>query len=95
MTLAETVRAQSARIRADLEALVAVPSVSADRARAGEVQRSADAVAALLREAGCPEVQVVRADGGQPAVIARFPAPEGRPTVCLYAHHDVQPPGVM
>jgi acetylornithine deacetylase/succinyl-diaminopimelate desuccinylase-like protein len=93
MTLRETVRAQQAAVRADLGALVAVPSVSADPARAGEVQRSADQVAGLLRDLGCPDVQVVRAGGGQPAVIARFPAPEGAPTVCLYAHHDVQPEG--
>ena len=32
-----------------------------------------------------------REDGGAPAVLARKPAPEGRPTVLLYAHHDVQP----
>ena len=93
MTLAETVRAQQPSVRADLEALVAVPSVSADPARAGEVQRSADQVAALLRGLGCPDVQVVRAGAGQPAVIGRFPAPDGAPTVCLYAHHDVQPEG--
>jgi acetylornithine deacetylase/succinyl-diaminopimelate desuccinylase-like protein len=93
MTLTETVRARLPQVRADLEALVAMPSVSADAARAGEVQRSAEAVAGLLRGLGCPDVQVLRAAGGQPAVIARFPAPEGRPTVCLYAHHDVQPEG--
>jgi len=38
-------------------------------------------------------VQVVSArdDGRAPAVIARKPAPDGKPTVLLYAHHDVQP----
>lgn len=77
---------------ADLERLVAIPSVSADPKLAADVQRSAEAVAALLTDVGCPQVRVVAA-GGAPAVIAQFPAPAGMPTVCLYAHHDVQPTG--
>jgi len=93
MTLAETVQAQQPLVLENLARLVAIPSVSADPGRAGQVQRSAEAVAALVRELGCPDVRVVRAGGGQPAVIARFPAPPGQPTVCLYAHHDVQPEG--
>ncbi len=78
-------------LRSDLEDLVRIQSVSADPARTGEVWRSADAVADLLRAEGCEPVDIVSADGGAPAVIARKAGPEGAPTVLLYAHHDVQP----
>ena len=78
--------------RADLEALVRVPSVSADPARAGDVARAAELVAGHAREAGAAQVDVVDA-GGAPAVLATWPAPEGAPTVLLYAHLDVQPTG--
>jgi acetylornithine deacetylase/succinyl-diaminopimelate desuccinylase-like protein len=77
----------------DLKALVATQSVSADPARADQVARSAEQVAGWCRDLGCPDVRVVTAGGGAPAVIARFPAAPGTPTVCLYAHHDVQPEG--
>jgi acetylornithine deacetylase/succinyl-diaminopimelate desuccinylase-like protein len=91
--LRSRVTAEMPRIRQDLEDLVRIESVSADPARATEVQRSADAVAALFRADGFEHVQVVSAceDGRAPAVLARKHAPEGRPTVLLYAHHDVQP----
>ncbi len=79
-------------IRADLEDLVRIPSVSADPGRHDDVRRSADATAALFRNAGL-DTQIVELDGGLPAVIARKPAPPGKPTVLLYAHHDVQPEG--
>ncbi|MBA2716389.1 MAG: dipeptidase, partial [Propionibacteriales bacterium] len=79
-------------VRADLEDLVRIQSVSADPARAHEVRRSAEATAALFRGAGL-DVEILSADGGMPAVLARKPAPPGAPTVLLYAHHDVQPEG--
>lgn len=80
-------------VRADLEDLVRIPSVSADPERAHEVRRSAEATADLLRAAGFDDVQILSAAGGAPAVVAHRPAPEGAPTVLLYAHHDVQPEG--
>lgn len=96
--LRETVATQFPALRADLEDLVRIPSVSNSAFDPAHVDASADAVAALLRDVGIPEVQVLRAttaDGreGAPAVVARRPAPDGAPTVLLYAHHDVQPPG--
>lgn len=78
-------------IRQDLEDLVRIESVSADPARAGEVQRSAEAVAELFRAEKFDTVDIVSADGGAPAVIAHKKGPDGAPTVLLYAHHDVQP----
>jgi cysteinylglycine-S-conjugate dipeptidase len=80
-------------IRSDLEDLVRIESVSADPARAQEVQRSAQAVAELFRAEKFETVDIVsaREDGGAPAVIAHKAGPEGAPTVLLYAHHDVQP----
>jgi len=93
MSLHDVVRDLLPGVLSDLGDLVAIESVSADRARASEVERSALAIVGLLVDAGCPDARIVRANGGAPAVIARFPAPAGMPTVCLYAHHDVQPEG--
>jgi acetylornithine deacetylase/succinyl-diaminopimelate desuccinylase-like protein len=78
-------------VRADLEALVRIPSVSAASFDQSHVARSAEAVAELLRGEGL-DVEVV-VEGGRPAVIGHIDGPEGAPTVTLYAHHDVQPPG--
>jgi acetylornithine deacetylase/succinyl-diaminopimelate desuccinylase-like protein len=78
-------------VRADLERLVRIPGIAFDGFDHAQVERSAEAVAALLRDCGL-DVDIVRS-GGQPAVVGRRPAPPGAPTVLLYAHHDVQPVG--
>jgi acetylornithine deacetylase/succinyl-diaminopimelate desuccinylase-like protein len=91
--LREAVREVLPSVRADLEALVRIPSVSADPARKDDVRRSAEATAELFRAEGFDDVQILSSNGGAPAVVARKPAPEGAPTVLLYAHHDVQPVG--
>ncbi len=91
---------------ADLSKLVRIPSVSWAAFDPEKVERSADAVAALVSALGVfDEVQIARSQEGdavdaggraklgQPAVLATRTARNGRPTVLLYAHHDVQPPG--
>ena len=80
-------------IRADLERLVRIPSVSADPSARTHVEASAEEVARQLRDAGLHEVEVLTEGGGLPAVVGRRPGPPGAPTVLLYAHHDVQPVG--
>jgi acetylornithine deacetylase/succinyl-diaminopimelate desuccinylase-like protein len=79
-------------LRRDLEGLVRIPSVSAAAFDQSHVDASAQAVAELLRGAGMQDVDILR-EGGAPAVVGHLPGPEGSPTVLLYAHHDVQPPG--
>src|SRR3954471_18713916 len=96
MSLNETdVRAAITRelpgVRADLERLVRIPGIAFEGFDHTQVERSAKAVADLLRGCGL-DTRIVRA-GGQPAVIGRKGAPAGAPTVLLYAHHDVQPAG--
>lgn len=77
----------------ELEALVRIPSVSAPAFDQENVEASARSVVALLQSAGVSDAAVRRVPDGRPAVIGHIPAPEGAPTVLLYAHHDVQPPG--
>ena len=91
--LGDAIRQVLPSARADLERLVRIPSVSADPDAAPHVWASAAEVATLLREGGLPEVDVVTAGESRPAVLGRRPGPPGAPTVLLYAHHDVQPPG--
>ncbi len=90
--LVERVRDVLPSVRCDLESLIRIESVWADPGRRDEVQRSAQMVSDLLTDAGFGDVAIV-SEGGAPAVIARYPAPPGAPTVLLYAHHDVQPEG--
>lgn len=85
---------------ADLGGLVRIPSVAWPAFDPQQVVRSAQAVAALAEATGVferVEVKTAAIPGadqeGQPAVLAVRRARNGRPTVLLYAHHDVQPPG--
>ena len=81
-------------VRHDLDALIRIPSVSADPAAATELRRCAELTATLLQRAGAADVEIIDdVPGCKPTVVAHYPAPEGMPTVLLYAHHDVQPPG--
>ncbi|MEV8251596.1 dipeptidase [Microbacterium sp. NPDC076768] len=84
----------------DLGNLVRIPGMAWPAFDQTQLERSAEAVAALASGTGVfDEVKVLRAaipgtgEHGQPAVLATRAARNGKPTILLYAHHDVQPPG--
>ncbi|MCU1465633.1 MAG: dapE4 [Actinomycetia bacterium] len=82
--------------RAELEALVRIPSISADPQHFADVRASADATVELLRAHGLENVRTAGVEGSQPFVLGEWMrAGPNAPTVLLYAHHDVQPPGIV
>ncbi len=77
-----------------LERLARIPSVSGQAAHVADLQRCAEAVAELAREAGLHAVELCELDGVAPYVLGEWlGAGPDAPTVLFYAHYDVQPPG--
>ncbi|GAB3273139.1 dipeptidase [Microbacterium lacusdiani] len=98
--LLETAEGGISAALGDLGRLVRIPGIAWPAFDQEQLQRSAATIAELARDTGVfDEVRVLTAEipgmseHGQPAVLATRAARNGRPTVMLYAHHDVQPPG--
>jgi acetylornithine deacetylase/succinyl-diaminopimelate desuccinylase-like protein len=93
----DVIRALDGAMDAALEDLVAlsrIPSVSAAGFDPAEVVRSAEAVADLLGRRGLEKVEVLRLGDAHPYVVGEWlHAGPAAPTILVYAHHDVQPPG--
>ncbi len=78
----------------ELIELARILGVSAVGFPATEVRRSAQAVASLLSDSGFEEVEVLDQGDAHPYVVGFWlAAGADAPTLLLYAHHDVQPPG--
>ena len=78
----------------DLARLVAMRSV-ADGVddHPAECLRAAESVAGLFAAAGVAGMRLLVTADGSLAVVGHSPGPPGAPTVLLYSHYDVQPPG--
>ncbi|BDE05095.1 hypothetical protein WPS_03710 [Vulcanimicrobium alpinum] len=88
--LVEHVRANRARYLDELRAWIAIPSISAQPAHAGDVRRSAEHAVARMRAAGLTDAEVLET-GGHPVAYGAWLGAPGAPTILIYGHHDVQP----
>ncbi|HET6615489.1 MAG TPA: dipeptidase [Dehalococcoidia bacterium] len=79
--------------RADLERLVRIPSCAFPGFPSAPVREAADAVVAMLRDAGVADARLLDIPDGYPAVYGEIAGRDGAPTVLLYAHYDIQPAG--
>jgi acetylornithine deacetylase/succinyl-diaminopimelate desuccinylase-like protein len=80
-----------ARLVDDLAALVAIPSISTDGEHQKEVRQSAELTCEQMRRAGLNNVSILGTRESNPYAYGEWLGAPGRPTVFLYAHHDVQP----
>src|SRR5216683_1543828 len=75
----------------DLANLVAVPSISTDGDHQPDIDKAASLVAEQMRQAGLENVEILRSGKSNPFAYGEWLGAPGKPTVFLYAHHDVQP----
>jgi acetylornithine deacetylase/succinyl-diaminopimelate desuccinylase-like protein len=81
------------RVKEELTALVAIPSVAdARQFPPEECARAAQWCVEAFTDAGVRDMRLEPTPDGSNAVVGHTPGPEGAPTVLLYGHYDVQPP---
>ena len=76
-----------------LQQLVRIPGVSADGFPVEPLADCAREVARQMELAGLNNVEVVHHKKAPPYVLGEWLAAAGAPTVLIYGHYDVQPPG--
>ena len=78
------------RYVSELGALLAIPSISALPAHAGDVRRCAEWLGDEMRRVGLENVRLIETPG-QPVVYGDWLHAADAPTILFYGHYDVQP----
>ncbi len=87
----EWLSANHASLVRDLADQVAIPSISTDGEHQQEIEKSAALTCEQMRAAGLQHVEILRCGASNPYAYGEWLGAPGKPTVFLYAHHDVQP----
>jgi cysteinylglycine-S-conjugate dipeptidase len=91
--MVKTVDALMPQLKTELASLVRIPSISEEGFSPDPVHEAHDFVATLLRDAGLTDIGQLDLPNTYPIITGEIPAPAGAPTVLLYGHYDVVPPG--
>jgi acetylornithine deacetylase/succinyl-diaminopimelate desuccinylase-like protein len=75
----------------DLKAQVRIQSVSTDGEHQKEIGATAGLTCEQMKRAGLQNVEVLQTADSNPYAYGEWLGAPGKPTVFLYAHHDVQP----
>ena len=90
MTIEKFVRESDKQVLGRLMEFLRIPSVSTDPDHNNDCKTAAQWLADQLDGLGCQATLL--ASDTHPVVWAESPRVEGRPTVLVYGHYDVQPP---
>src|SRR5438874_3057292 len=84
-------KSHDADLVGQLGQLVAIPSISTDGEHQKEIDRSAELTCELMMQGGLQNVALLKTGNSNPYAYGEWLGAPGKPTVFLYAHHDVQP----
>src|SRR4029079_18443267 len=87
--IADKAAAVMPAVIADLERLVAIPSVAFPGYPSEPVERMAEETLRLFRDVGFENVELMEVPTGYLPIYAEIAGPPGSPVVMLYAHYDV------
>ncbi|MGB6745226.1 MAG: dipeptidase [Terracidiphilus sp.] len=82
------------RFLEELKDLLRIPSISTLPEHKADCRRAAELLAAELKRIGMENVRVIETEG-HPLIYADWLHAQGKPTVLVYGHYDVQPPDPM
>jgi acetylornithine deacetylase/succinyl-diaminopimelate desuccinylase-like protein len=78
------------RYISELKELLAIPSVSSQSGRKADMLRAAEWLKDHMTGIGLQNAQILETEG-HPVVYADWLGAEGKPTILIYGHYDVQP----
>lgn len=91
--LSDRAAALMPELKSDLVRLARIPSIAFPGYPEEPVIEAHDLVVELFRDAGVEQIDTLSLPDTSPVITGEIPAPDGAPTVLLYAHYDVQPAG--